>query len=144
LEKFWLSPAKLALAFGAPDCPVHRLVQQRTRCSRELVRVPWLKIIGLSSGTPDFSVSQQLPSQRSAARSADDTWPGPTVTWSHRTVRCAPDSVWCAKGTKGSTVGFARRGKKSGTVHVRWCTRLSNAPVGRRQQLPSKWSSNGS
>jgi hypothetical protein len=54
---------------------VHRLVQQRTRCSRELVRVPWLKITGLSGGAPDCPVGQQRPSQRSAARSADDTWP---------------------------------------------------------------------
>jgi hypothetical protein len=54
------------------------------------------------------------------------------------------DSVRCTKGTEGSMVGFARRGKKSGTVHVRWCTGLSGAPVGRRQQLPSKWNSNGS
>jgi hypothetical protein len=46
LEKFWLSPAKLAQAFGAPDCPVcpvHRLVHQQSRCSRELARAPWLK-----------------------------------------------------------------------------------------------------
>jgi hypothetical protein len=32
----------------------------------------------------------------------------PTVTWSHRTVRCA-------KGTEGATVGFARKGRRSGT-----------------------------
>jgi hypothetical protein len=49
------------------------------------------------------------------SESAGDTWPGPTVTWSHRTVWCAPDSVRCAKGTEGSTVGFARKGRRSGT-----------------------------
>jgi hypothetical protein len=65
-----------------------------------------------------------------------DTWPEPTVTWSHRIVRCA-------KRTKGSTVGFTTSGKKSGTVHVRWCTRLSGAPPDIRQELPTKWSSNG-
>jgi hypothetical protein len=39
----------------------------------------------------------------------------PTITWSHRTVRCASDSVQCAKGTEGATVGFARKGRRSGT-----------------------------
>jgi hypothetical protein len=61
----------------------------------------------------------------------------PTVTMPHRTVRCA-------KGTEGSTVGFARKGKESGTVHVRWCTGLSGVPTGRRQELPTKWRSNNS
>jgi hypothetical protein len=37
----------------------------------------------------------------------------PTVGWSHRTVRCAPDSVQCANGTKDPTVGFARKGRRS-------------------------------
>jgi hypothetical protein len=41
-----------------------------------------------------------------------------TVTWSHRTVRCAPDSVRCAKGTEGATVGFARKGRRSGIEQV--------------------------
>jgi hypothetical protein len=40
-------------------------------------------------------------------------------------------------------VGFATEGKKSGTVHVRWCTGLSGAPTDRRQELPTKWRSNG-
>ena len=55
----------------------------------------------------------------------------------HQTVRCA-------KGTEGSTVGFVREGKKSSTVHVRWCIGLSGAPTNRRQELPTKWRSNGS
>jgi hypothetical protein len=57
---------------------------------------------------------------------------GPTVGWAngrphnprvtrgranglmgHRTVRCAPDSVRCANGSKSSTVGCARIGKRS-------------------------------
>jgi hypothetical protein len=42
----------------------------------------------------------------------------PTVTWSRRTVRCAPDSVRCAKGTEGPTVGFARKGRRSSTGHA--------------------------
>jgi hypothetical protein len=103
-----------------------------------------LKFTGLSGGAPDCLVSQQRPRQRSTARSAGDAWREPTVTRPHRTVRCALDSVWCAKGTKGSTVGFARKEKESGTVHVRWCTGLTGASTGRRQELPTKWRSNSS
>jgi hypothetical protein len=55
----------------------------------------------------------------------------------HRTVRCAPDSVRCANGSKSSTVGCARIGKKSAPDSVRWCTGLSGAPPDRRQELPS-------
>jgi hypothetical protein len=33
---------------------------------------------------------------------------------------------------------------QTGTVHVRWCTGLSCAPLDRRQELPSNWISNGS
>jgi hypothetical protein len=69
---------------------VHRLVQQRTRCSRESVRAPWLKITGLSGGAPNYPMSQQRPCQRSAARSAGDAWLEPTVTKPHRTVSGAP------------------------------------------------------
>jgi hypothetical protein len=58
--------------------------------------------------------------------------------------QAALDSVRCDKGTEGSTIGFARKGKESGTVHVRWCTGLSGVPTDRRQVLPTKWRSNGS
>jgi hypothetical protein len=37
----------------------------------------------------------------------------PTIWWGHRTVRCAPDSVRCANGSKSSTVGCAKLGKQS-------------------------------
>jgi hypothetical protein len=33
---------------------------------------------------------------------------------------------------------------ETGTVHVRWCTRLSGAPLDRRRELLSNWISNGS
>jgi hypothetical protein len=55
----------------------------------------------------------------------------------HRTVRCAPDSVRCANGSKAPTVGFAKEGQKSAPDSVRWCTGLSGAPGDRRQKLPS-------
>jgi hypothetical protein len=56
----------------------------------------------------------------------------------------APDSVWCANGSKSSTVGHARIGKQSAPDSVRWCTGLSGAPPDRRQELPSWIAFNGS
>jgi hypothetical protein len=50
-------------------------------------------------------VSQRPPAQRSAAQSARDAWPQPTVGWGHRTVRCAPDcpvSTWTVSGAPTS------------------------------------------
>jgi hypothetical protein len=132
----------------------HQLLVHRTvRCTG------WLEMNSLLSGiaegtaakihrtvrcAPNYPVSQQRTRQRSAARSSGDAWSEPTVTRPHRTVRCAPDCVRCAKGTEGATVGFARKGKRSCTVHVRWCTGLSGASTDRRQELPTKWRSNGS
>jgi hypothetical protein len=120
------------------QCPVHKLVQQRTRCSREITKGAAAKIhrtvwwcTGLF-GEPTTSA----PTVGSAI--SGRAWLEPTATKPHRSVRCAPDSVRCAKGTKGSIVGFARKGKESGTVHVRWCTGLSGAPTNRRQELPTK------
>jgi hypothetical protein len=68
----------------------------------------------------------------------------PTVRRGHRTVRCAPDSVRCANGSKTLTVGCARIGRKYAPDSVRWCTGLSGAPGNRRQELPSWNALNGS
>jgi hypothetical protein len=65
-------------------------------------------------------VSQRPPKQRSAAQSARDAWPTPTVGWGHRTVRCAPDSVRCANQTKDPTVGYARNGRRSAPDMLQW------------------------
>jgi hypothetical protein len=58
-------------------------------------------------------VSQRPPAQRSAAQSAGDAWPAPTVGWGHRTVRCAPGSVRCANQPGVATVGCANLGRRS-------------------------------
>jgi hypothetical protein len=55
-------------------------------------------------------VSQLPPAQRSAAKSAGDAWPAPTVGWGHRTVRCANQR-------EVATVGCARNGRKLCTGH---------------------------
>jgi hypothetical protein len=58
-------------------------------------------------------VSQRSPAQRSAAQSAGDAWPAPTVGCGHRTFRCANQP-------KVATVGCARNGRKSCTGHEQW------------------------
>jgi hypothetical protein len=68
----------------------------------------------------DCPVSQQPPAQRSATQSTGDAWPAPTVGRRHRTVRCAPDSVLCAKCHVSATVDFARKGRRSRTGHEQW------------------------
>jgi hypothetical protein len=97
------------------QCPVPRLARRRTRRSREKSRALRLKITRLSGVHRTDRWANGAHGQRSTARSTGDTWPEPTVTWSHQTVRCAPDSVRCAKRTEGATVGFARKGRRSGT-----------------------------
>jgi hypothetical protein len=90
---------------------------------------------------PDCPVSQQRPRQRSAAQSAGDTWPEPMVSWRtglsgvQRTVSGAP------RGPRGNGRLRQKRkeiGRRTSTVHVRWCTGLSGAPTGRRQEWPAK------
>jgi hypothetical protein len=58
----------------------------------------------------DCPVSQPRPRQRSTVQSAGDAWPVPTVTRPHRTV-------WCTKGVVAATIGFARKGRRSCTIH---------------------------
>jgi hypothetical protein len=65
-------------------------------------------------------VSQRPPAQRSAAQSASDAWPAPTVGRGHRTVRCAPGSVRCANYHESATVVCARIGRRSCTGHEQW------------------------
>jgi hypothetical protein len=86
---------------------------------------------------PDCPVSQQRPRQRSAAQSAGDAWPEPTVSW--RTGLSG--AHWTVSGTPRGPRGNGRLHQKrkdiahrTSTVHVWWCTGLSGAPTSRRQE----------
>jgi hypothetical protein len=57
-------------------------------------------------------VSQRPPEQWSAAQSAGDAWPAPTVGRGH--------SVRCANQPGVATVGCARIGRRSRTGHEQW------------------------
>src|SRR5688572_23516396 len=74
-----------------------------------------LKITRLSGGAPDCPVSQQSPAPtvgRAIFARHVDCSNGQLV---HQTVRCAPDSVWCANQPRGATIGYAKFGRRSST-----------------------------
>jgi hypothetical protein len=62
-------------------------------------------------------MSQWPLAQRSAAKSASDAWPVPTVGRRHRTVQCAPYSVRCSNGYNSITVDCAILGRRSAPDH---------------------------
>jgi hypothetical protein len=129
MEKTWLEQPRLCSVWvhrTVSSVPGWRLVNCLLSGLDSGVR---LKITGLSGGAPDCPVSQR--SAEPTVGRAIRVWrvAEPTVWWEHRTIRCAPNSVWCANGSKSSTVGYARTGKKSAPNSVRWCTRLFGAPV---------------
>jgi hypothetical protein len=119
LEKLALFSQR-QLGLGAPDCPVvHRTVSDApgrclsTGCSREAINDVRLKITRLSGGAPDYPVSQQSAGPMVGRGIRARRVAGANGQKRHQTVRCAPDSVRCANGSKALTVGFAKEGKKS-------------------------------
>jgi hypothetical protein len=137
LEKTWL---------GSQDCTVwvHRTVRwctgqcpvrQAGVCQQAVLRKQ-LTAYGYKS--PDCPVSQQsagptvgrIIRARRVARANGQK--------GHRTVRCAPDSVRCANGSKAPTVGFAKEGKKSAPdCPVRQATDGKNCLPGMISTAPS-------
>jgi hypothetical protein len=108
----WLT----AYGYNSPDCPV---------CT------------GLS-GEPTVGWANGRLGQRSAARSAWDTWPSQRSERGHRTVRCAPDSVRSANGSKAPMVGFAIQGRRSAPdCPVRPATEGKNCLPGMHSTAPS-------
>jgi hypothetical protein len=106
-----------------------------------------LKFTGLSGVHRTVRRANGRPGQRSAARSARDTWPsqrserGTGLSGVHRTC---PVRQRCADLHQTSTVGCAFYGNKSGTGQCLVCTGLSGAPRDRRQRWPSRFVLNGS
>jgi hypothetical protein len=105
---------------------VHRTVRWCTRqCPVRQAGSSELATLGNSSAaygynSSDCPVSQRPPAQRSAAQSARDARPQPTVGWGHRTVQCAPDSVRCANGYNSAMVGCAILGRRSAPDNEQW------------------------
>jgi hypothetical protein len=144
LEKRWLSSAEVSavwvnrtVRWCTGQGPVHQAD------SGELAALgSSTAVYGYNS--PDCPVSQRSagPMVGRAIRARHVA--KPTVGRGHRTVRCAPDSVWCANGSQVPTVGYATEGMKSAPDSVRWCTGQSSTPGDRRQELPSRIALNGS
>jgi hypothetical protein len=153
-----LCTAKRLLGLGAPDCSVmHRTVSggapDSVRCARlALVKRPLsglrrrrtAKIHRIVRCAPDCPVSQLSAGPTVGRVIRVRRVVEPTVKRGHRTVWCAPDSIWCANGSGSSMVGCAKTGNKSALDSVRWCTGLSGAPGDRRQEFPSRNALNGS
>jgi hypothetical protein len=157
MEKTWLEQPRLCsvwvhrtvrwctrLSGGAPDSvwcarlalvkrPLSRFRRRRTTLNHRTV---WW-CTGLS-GEPTVGRANGRPRNPRVTRGQANGLKG------HQTVRCAPDSVRCANGSKSAMVGCARTGKKFAPDSVRWCTGLSGVLVDRRQELPSWIALNGS
>jgi hypothetical protein len=121
--------------------PVPRLARRRTRRSREKAMAPRLKFTGLSGEPkPHAPTVGSAISGRHVARAT-----GRLVT---------PDCPVCTgqclvrqrDRRSNGRLRLIRKeiGHRTATVHVWWCTGLSGAPPGRRQELPSNWNFNGS
>ena len=102
LEKRWPCSAKASSVW------VHRTVRWCTgQCpvrqtgSGELAALG-KKLTAYGYNSPDCPVSQRSaePTVGRAIRAGHMA--EPTVRWGHRTVRCAPDSVRCANGSKAA------------------------------------------
>jgi hypothetical protein len=142
------------LRAGAPDCPVctgQCPVRQTSAGQTSRSRVfsgdfgynsPDCPVCTGLSGEPTVGLGQ-----RSAARSARDTWPsqrsegGTGLSGVHRTC---PVRQRCADLHQTATVRSAVYGNKSGTGQCPVCTGLSGAPRDRRQRWPSRFVPNGS
>jgi hypothetical protein len=102
------------------------LAHQTVRCAR--LGSGELATLGNSSAaygynSPDCPVSQRPPTQRSAAKSAGDAWPAPTVSRGHRTVRCT-------NGSNSATVNCAFLGRQSAPDTLQWMSGgASDCPV---------------
>ena len=123
---------------GAPDS---------VRCAR--LNPGEQAALGRSLATYDYNSPDCPVSQRSAGPTVGRAICAghvaePTARWRHRTVRCAPDMSGATTAPRLPTVGFAIKGKKSGTGQCPVCTGLSGAPPDRRQDLLSWIASNGS
>jgi hypothetical protein len=93
---------------GAPGwSTVNQLLSGNNRCVR-------LKFTGLSGGAPDCPVSQ-LRQRPTVVRTINARH----VASSNGQLG-ASDSVRCANQPRGTTVGCARYGRRSRTIHEQW------------------------
>jgi hypothetical protein len=123
------------------QCPVPRLARRRTRRSREIAKddaakihriVRWFTGLSGESEPPEPTVTSAISGRCVARANSRLGTPGCPVHQRDRRPNGRMRQI--RKGIEHQTA----------TLVVRWCTRLSDAPLGRRQELPSKLISNGS
>jgi hypothetical protein len=106
----WRRLAASSQTYTSLRCLVPRLARSTNSLFSRKVRGVMAIIHWTVWCAPDCPASRPRPRQRSVAQSASDAWPAPTVTRTHRTIRCT-------KGAMAATVGCARKGRRSHTVH---------------------------
>jgi hypothetical protein len=106
-------------------CPGWRA--RRTHCSRKNLGTLWLKFTGLSDelAAPAPTVSSAISGRRVASANGHQAAPNCPVC--HRTIRCA-------KGAVATTVGFARKGRRSHLFTV-WCAHRQKATIAYQMKL---------
>jgi hypothetical protein len=95
---------KLKMAFVQPK-------SAQSGCTGELAALG-KKLTSYDYNSPDCPVCIGLSGEPTVGRAIRARHVAePTVGRGHRTIRCAPDSVRCANGSKAPTVGFTKEGK---------------------------------
>jgi hypothetical protein len=123
------------------QCPVPRLARRRSGCSRESAGRRGYKSPDCPLVHRTVRWANGARGQRSPTRSTGDTWPSQRSDG--HTGQCPVHQR--ARKTNGRLRPIWKEIEhQTGTVHVRWCTGLSGAPLDRRQDLPSKLISNDS
>jgi hypothetical protein len=107
LSKDYSRVSTAAYDYKSPDCPVvHRTVSGELAAAKSPLSGTKSTAYGYNS--PDCPVSQRSAGPTVGRVICARRVAEPMVRREHRTVRCAPDSVWCANGSESSTVGFAK------------------------------------
>ena len=141
------------------------MVHRTVRCAPDCVQCPgWLGdelvALGISPRAPRLKITGLSGEPKAPTPTVDSAISGRRVARTNRKL-VAPDCPVCTVQCPVCTVQCQVRqqdlrsngrlhpirkeiGHRTTTVYVRWCTALSGAPPDRRQELPSKWISNGS
>jgi hypothetical protein len=103
LEKRWPCSAKVSSVWGhrtvrwcTGQCPVRQTGSGKLAALEK-------KLTAYDYNSPDCPVYTGLSSEPTVGRAIHaEHVAEPTVRWGHRTVRCAPDCVRCANGSKAA------------------------------------------
>jgi hypothetical protein len=92
LEKYLARCSQNLAQSGTLDCPVRQAVSGEKAALGK-------RSAAYGYNSPDCPVSQRSSAQRSAAQSAGDAWPAPTVSTGHQIVSSAPSGQKLQRST---------------------------------------------